>query len=435
MPRKRVTNWGNYPAVTANVHEGANVDELRDVVQKYESLIARGNGRCYGDSSLGENIVSTLKLNHFLSFDSGQGIIECESGVLFSDILNVIVPKGFFLPVTPGTKYITLGGAIAADVHGKNHHCEGSFSNHVVSLRILTSEGAVVSCSQDENPELFWQTCGGMGLTGIIVSAKFRLKPIETTYIQQISHKVPDIDSVMRLFEDSADHTYSVAWIDCFGRKKNLGRSLLLLGEHALKNQLPPQLADEPLRVPLPSRLNLPVFVPVFSLNYASVKLMNSVYYHKHLSKKSEAVVHFDSYFYPLDGISHWNRAYGRQGFVQYQFVLPKETSYDGLIEILERIERSGQGSPLAVLKLFGEQDPNAVMSFPREGYTLALDFKVNEKVFTLLDELDELVLRHGGRIYLAKDARMNSEIFHKTYSKIVHSNRFRSAQSTRLDF
>ena len=435
MPREKVANWGNFPSIEANVTESSDITEIQGFVGQQSSLIARGNGRCYGDSSLNTNIFSTLKLNKFLSFDSAEKTLECESGVLLSDILDVIVPRRFFLPVTPGTKFITLGGAIAADVHGKNHHCEGSFVDHLVDLHLMTATGETFRCSREENAELFWMTCGGMGLTGIILSAKFRLKPIETSYIRQVSHKARDIDHVMRLFEESGSYTYSVAWIDCFALKKNLGRSILRLGEHGDEAGLPAALKNDPLRLAPKTGVNLPFFFPAFSINYASVKVANFLYYHAQMSERRENFEHFDHYFYPLDGIHHWNRVYGQKGLVQYQFVLPKENSYDGLKTILEKIAQSGQGSSLAVLKLFGKQNPNSVMSFPMEGYTLALDFKVNRQVFGLLNELDEIVVKNSGRLYLAKDARMSPDIFHGSYSKIVASNTFRSAQSTRLAF
>ena len=413
MPHKKVTNWGNFPTIEANVTESSNITEIQTLVNLQKSLIARGNGRCYGDSSLGDNIFSTLKLNKFLSFDPERKTIECESGVLLSEILDVIVPKRCFLPVTPGTKFITLGGAVAADVHGKNHHCEGGFADHVLHIDLLTDSGTIMRCSRDENADLFWQTCGGMGLTGIILSSKIKLKSIETSYIRQVSHKAADIDDVMRLFEESGNYTYSVAWLDCFAGKKHIGRSILRLGEHGGVDELPAGLKKDPLRLAKKEGLNLPFYFPVFSVNYPTVKALNFLYYHRQWGEIAKNYEHFDRYFYPLDGIHHWNRIYGRRGFVQYQFVLPKVNSYDGLIKILEKIERSGQGSPLAVLKLFGKQNPNAVMSFPIEGYTLALDFKVNPEVFRLLNELDEIVLTHNGRLYLAKDARMSADVFH----------------------
>ncbi|MEJ7848561.1 MAG: FAD-binding oxidoreductase [Pyrinomonadaceae bacterium] len=433
MPRKTVTNWGNYPAVEANVTESSEISDIRSLVENANTLIARGNGRCYGDSSLGPNIFSTLKLNRILSFDTQTNTLECEAGVMLNEILEVFVPKGFFLPVTPGTKFITVGGAVAADVHGKNHHSEGSFSEHLLSFQLLTESGEIVSCSKDENAGLFWQTCGGMGLTGIILSARFKLKTIETSFIRQITHKAASLEKVMELFEKSANSTYSVAWIDCLARGKTLGRSMLMLGEHANYDELPIKLQKNALAAKSGNSLTIPFNFPTFSLNKASVKAFNFAYYYRQFAQNSENFVHYESFFYPLDGINNWNRIYGRKGFLQYQFVLPTHNSFDGLTKILKRIEQSGQGSFLAVLKLFGKPNPNAVMSFPIEGYTLALDFKVSPKVFRLLDELDEIVAEFSGRVYLAKDARMSAVFFHKTYSNIVTSDIFISSQSERL--
>lgn len=431
MPRKSVTNWGNFPRVEATVTETSRLSEIADLVKKSDGLTIRGNGRSYGDASLGENIFSTLRLNKFLDFDAKNGEIECESGVLFSEILDVIVPRGFFLPVTPGTKFITLGGAIGSDVHGKNHHKEGSFASHIIHFDLLDERGETVRCSPES--ELFRKTCGGMGLTGIILSARFRLKPIETSYINQISIKSPNIDAAMKAFEENTAPTYSVAWLDCAARGKHLGRSMLQLGEHAEKCDLRPKFAADPLSLPSNEGPAVPIFMPTFALNPLTVKSFNTAYYNRQRAEKKNSVMHFDPFFYPLDGIRDWNKLYGKKGFVQYQFVLPLAKSHDGIVEILEKISRSGEGSPLAVLKLFGKSHPNAVMSFPMEGYTLALDFKVNDRVFRLLDELDELVMKHEGRIYLAKDARMKAETFRKTYENIVPSARFRSDQSNRL--
>lgn len=433
MQSKSVTNWGNFPTVEADVSTRADLASIKSLVEEHETLIARGNGRCYGDASLSANIFSTLKLNKFLSLDEKNQTLRCESGVLLSEILEVIVPKKLFLPVVPGTKFITVGGAIAADIHGKNHHVEGSFTEHLIDFQLLIETGEIVRCSPDENSELFRRTCGGMGLTGIILSAKFKLKKIETAFIRQLSQKAKNLDRAMRLFEQSESATYSVAWIDCLARGKNLGRSVLMTGEHARHEELPASSQKDSLSVAPPSLLKVPFYFPAFALNRLSVKAFNFLYYYKQLAERAENFVHYENFFFPLDGIRDWNRIYGRRGFVQYQFVLPKETSYEGLQKILRAIEKSGQGSFLAVLKLFGKANPNAAMSFPMEGFTLALDFKVNPKVFALLDRLDEKVEQYGGRIYLAKDARMSAEFFRKSYPQAVASKRFESLQSKRL--
>jgi decaprenylphospho-beta-D-ribofuranose 2-oxidase len=433
MVRKRICNWGLYPEVETEFIETSNVSAIRDIIASQEHLIARGNGRCYGDASLADTTLSTLRLNRFLAFDADLGEIECESGVLLSDVLDVIVPKGYFLPVTPGTKYVTVGGAIAADVHGKNHHAVGSFSEHTIEVRLLQEDGSIVTCGPSQNPELFWTTCGGMGLTGVILSARFRLKAIETSYMRQAARKAKDLHSAMQLFEDTSNSTYSVAWIDCFAGGQSFGRSILITGEHASPSELPPSFVNNPLKRAGMRSLNLPVFMPKFIVNRWTAKVFNSAYYYRDPKQHRETIVHFDPFFYPLDGVLNWNRVYGRKGFLQYQFVLPKQDSYQGLTKILTKIRDCGEGSPLAVLKLLGNSRPESLMGFPLEGYTLALDFKVNQRVFDLLDSLDQIVVDYGGRLYLAKDARMSPETFRASYPKALRSCRFMSIQSKRL--
>lgn len=433
MRSEKIANWGNFPRARAEVSTRAELPAIESFARENAPLIARGNGRSYGDASLGANVFSTLKLDKFLSLDEANQTLHCEAGVLLSDILALIVPRKLFLPVVPGTKFITVGGAIAADVHGKNHHSEGSFTEHLIDFKLLVETGEIVNCSREENFELFRRTCGGMGLTGIILAARFRLKKIETSFIRQLAQKAENLAAVMRLFEQEESATYSVAWIDCLARGRSLGRSILMTGEHARLADLPANLRADSLRVAAPSLLRVPFYFPAASLNRLSVKAFNFLYYRKQFSERTTSFVHYDTFFFPLDGIRDWNRIYGRAGFVQYQFVLPKEKSCEGLQKILRSIEKSGEGSFLAVLKLFGEQNRDAAMSFPMKGYTLALDFKVNEKVFRLLDRLDETVAEYGGRIYLAKDARMSAEFFRKSYPQAVASKRFESMQSKRL--
>ncbi|MFN3403248.1 MAG: FAD-dependent oxidoreductase [Cytophagaceae bacterium] len=437
-----VSNWGNYPRLECGFFEPSNQDLLCSKVDQLPSVIARGNGRCYGDSALGENIISTLKLNKILSFDLNLGIITCQAGVLLSDILEVTVPKGFFLPVTPGTKFITVGGALASDIHGKNHHSEGCFSDHVHSFDLLLSNGKVVSCSKESTPDLFWLTAGGMGLTGIILSVTFKLKPIETAYIRQESIKAKNLQEIMELFEESENWTYTVSWIDCLAKGKHIGKSIMMRGEHASRAEL--GKISDPLVLKKKLKLNVPIELPDFTLNSFSVNAFNFLFYNKQQKRFIKNFPGYDSFFYPLDSIDNWNRIYGKSGFTQYQFVIPKEASKEGLTKILNKIAESGEGSFLAVLKLFGKANSDAILSFPFEGYTLALDFRINKKVFALLDELDKIVFDYGGRLYLTKDVRMSPEFFEKTYGdkkqeflaklkKAVPDNKFNSVQSIRL--
>lgn len=434
----KVTNWGNYPVIDATVHSPSTIEEAKKVVLSSNEIIARGLGRCYGDSSLNHTILSTLRLNHILEFDEQTGIITCEAGVSLAEILEAFVPRGWFLPVTPGTKFVTVGGAIASDVHGKNHHVAGSFSNHVHSIKILLSDGSIVSCSKTEQPDLFWATCGGMGLTGVILEATFQLKKIQTAYIRQRIIKVRNIDEAVEQFEKNQHWTYSMAWIDCLSVDKQLGRSAVILGEHATTDEIRHRFSD-PLKPKRHFSASVPIFFPDFVLNTFSVKLFNFARYSTYIS--GDSFVDYEPFFYPLDAILEWNKIYGKRGFTQYQFVIPKSNSTEGLKYILQRIAESGEGSFLAVLKLFGKQE--GILSFPQEGYTLALDFPLTQNALSLFNELDYLVTQLGGRLYLTKDVRMKKEIFEKGYKnsslfielkkKYDSQMKFHSLQSRRI--
>ncbi len=320
----KISNWGNYPTIDSHVSDFTATGELKQIISSTDNCISRGLGRCYGDSALNETIASTINFKRFLGFDANTGILTCESGVSLYEILDIFVPQGWFLAVTPGTKYVSVGGAIASDVHGKNHHKSGSFSSHLLSMDILLSKGEVVSCSRDENPELFWNTCGGMGLTGVILKASIQLVRIETTFIRETSIRAGNLEEIMRLFENSEDWTYSVAWIDCLAPKNQLGRSILMLGEHAKLAELDGiRKYAGPMKLPNKMILNVPMFFPNFTLNSLSIKAFNGIFYHKHYSRKKEQLIDYDSYFYPLDSILNWNRMYGRQGFTQYQMEMP----------------------------------------------------------------------------------------------------------------
>lgn len=428
---QKVTNWGNYPVVEKEVKSEDSLQKIREFILKNNEIIARGNGRCYGDAALAEHIFSTRRLNKFISFDRLNGIIECESGVLLSEILEVIVPQGYFLYVTPGTKFITVGGAIASDVHGKNHHSEGCFSGWVTEFSIMNEKGTVLTCSRTENSGLFWSTVGGMGLTGIILSAKLKLKNIETAYIKQESIKAENLDEIFKLFEESEDWTYNVAWIDCLQKGKNIGRSILMRGEHALKAELPTNLRENPLRLKQRFIPTIPFYLPTFVLNAFTVKLFNLLYFQKQRKKEMHSFVDYETFFYPLDIVSDWNKIYGKAGFIQYQMVIPKEKGKEGLQKILNVIANSGNGSFLAVLKLFGKNNPEAYNSFPLEGYTLALDFKMNNRLKKLVSELDAIVEEFGGRIYLTKDSMSRPSL--TNYLQNVKNPKFVSLQQKRI--
>lgn len=437
---KRLANWGNYPVISCDETTFTQVDQVEDMISSHSSIIARGNGRCYGDASLATNSISTLKFDKVLQFDTETGVFECQSGITLDQILSIVVSKGWFLPVTPGTKFITVGGAVASDVHGKNHHAEGSFSNHIIDMDVITGKKETLTCSKELLPDLFWATCGGMGLTGVITRVKFGLKKIETAYIKQKQIKAQNLDELIRLFEEYNQYTYSMAWIDCLQKGDSFGRGILIVGEHATKEELTSQQQAAPLNLPEKRPLSVPFNFPSFALNTLTVKAFNWLYYAKNTKREINNVIPYEPFFYPLDAILHWNRGYGKAGFVQYQFVLPLDKK-EGLVEILKRISDAGLGSFLAVLKVFGHQDD--LISFPRQGYTLALDFPVRKGLFAFLDELDAVVLQYGGRLYLSKDARMKKEVFWQSYpnaqrfAEIVKAyngdNIFHSVQSERL--
>ncbi|WP_343661582.1 FAD-binding oxidoreductase [Chryseobacterium sp.] len=428
---QKVTNWGNFPVVEKEMRSEDSFKKIKEFVLSHNEVIARGNGRCYGDASLGESIFSTKKLNKFISFDRLNGIIECESGVLLSDVLEIAVPQGYFLYVTPGTKFVSVGGAIASDVHGKNHHTEGCFSEYVIEFKLMTENGEIITCSREENEEKFWATIGGMGLTGIILTARFKLKNIESAYIRQESIKAENLDEIFKLFDESENWTYTVAWIDCLQKGKNIGRSILMRGEHAFHHELPQSFSKTPLRLKKKLRPGVPFYFPGFVLNALTVKIFNWLYYKKQSKKEVKNFIDYETFFYPLDAINDWNKIYGKSGFVQYQMVIPKEEGKEGMKRILEAISKSGNGSFLAVLKLFGKNNPQAYNSFPMEGYTLALDFKVNSKLKKLIDQLDAIVQEFGGRIYLTKDSMSRSSL--TNYLKNIQNPKFVSLQHKRI--
>jgi FAD/FMN-containing dehydrogenase len=438
--KQKIANWGNYPVMESEMKSFSFDDQLEKLLATSDHVIPRGNGRCYGDASLAGNTISTLNYRRILSFDIVNGIFECQSGLTLDRILEVIVPKGWFLPVTPGTKFITVGGAVGSDVHGKNHHVDGSFSNHIVEMDVMVSDGSTIRCSATENYDLFEATCGGMGLTGMITRIKFSLKKIETSYIRQKQIKAHNLEELLQLFETYKHYTYSMAWIDCLTKGDQFGRGILIVGEHAAVGELNDAQRKKPLALPGKPKITFPFNLPSWVLNTFTVKAFNFLYYGKNLKKEINNVVPYEPFFYPLDAILHWNRGYGKKGFVQYQFVLPLAAK-NGLVEILKRISDEGLGSFLAVLKVFGKQE--SLISFPEEGYTLALDFPVRKGLFSFLDELDQIVLQYGGRLYMSKDARMKPEVLLQGYPGLTRfknivqkynpSAKFASIQSDRL--
>lgn len=430
----RVGGWGRFPVVDAEILVARSTADVGAALAG-GSLISRGLGRSYGDSSLGARMLDLTALDAFVDFDETTGALTVEAGVSLSAILSAMVPRGWFLPVTPGTRFVTVGGAIAADIHGKNHHKDGSFSDHVSTFKLVVASGETLIVSRESHPELFRATCGGMGLTGVIVEATVALRAITSSNIDETLIKAPTLDSALDAFDEYGDATYSVAWIDLLASGASLGRSLVMIGEHAV---------DGPLRVSPDSTLaTIPFAMPSALLNKVSVAAFNALYYERVRQPVSKHSVPFEPYFYPLDKAAEWNRLYGKQGLIQYQFVIPFGDGPSLLRAIIERISAAGLASPLAVLKLFGVGNDNH-LSFPMPGYTLALDFKATASALKLATELDELVIAASGRHYLAKDSRMTARTFQAGYERIPEFEAVRrqygaagvfvSAQSQRLE-
>lgn len=427
-----ISGWGGYPIQKAKVLTPISYSELQSQVKTQQSLISRGMGRSYGDSANAPFVLQTTYCDHFIAFDAKSGLLRVEAGITLLEILKIIVPQGWFLPVTPGTSYATLGGAIASDVHGKNHHVTGTFGQHVVSLDLLLGTGQIITTSPTKHADLFHATCGGMGLTGIILNSTIQLIPIKSAFINQKTIKANCIEAACEALESNNSSTYSVAWIDCLATGKNLGRSVIMLGEHADSGGLDLKVKDQ---------IIVPAHTPSFLLNSLTIKIFNSAFWAKAKHNKTQ-VIPLLPYFYPLDAVRGWNKIYGKSGFLQYQFVLPKKNLVANMTMILREIAQSGLGSFLSVLKQFGPANKN-LLSFPIEGYTLALDFKISESTIKLFSKLDEIVSGMGGKVYLTKDAVMQENFFKKTYPKwqefeIVRKKygaigKFASTQSIRL--
>lgn len=380
------------------------------------TCLAYGLGRSYGDSCLNSNgtILETVGQNHFISFDRKSGILCCEAGISLDEILKVIVPSGWFLPTTPGTKFITLGGAVANDIHGKNHHVVGSFGNNVIQLTLLRSDGRTLTSSPTENEDWFQATIGGLGLTGLITTVTIQLKKISSSYIDVNSIPFSNIDEFFEISkQQDKNYEHTVSWIDCLAKGENLGQGIYMGGNYSSNTK-------NSLNLHSPPKVSIPFEAPKWLLNPLNIKLFNTFYYNLQKMNSGQKNVHYDPFFYPLDKLNNWNKLYGRRGFYQYQSVIPQHNALEATREMLQEISKSKQGSFLAVLKTFGDIPPMGMLSFCRPGVTLALDFPNNgEKIHLLFERLDNIVHDAGGSLYPAKDARMSKEFFHNSHSKL----------------
>jgi decaprenylphospho-beta-D-ribofuranose 2-oxidase len=381
-------------------------------------VVARGLGRGYGDCAVAGG-GTTLSTRAMRSIAIREGVLEAEAGASLEEVVKAAIPQGWFVPVTPGTRFVSVGGAIASDIHGKNHHRDGTFGAHVEELELVLASGERRVVSPQHDARLFWATVGGMGLTGVITRARVRMMPIETSLMATVSHRVRNIDDLMAAMVRADDeYRYSVAWVDTLATKKSLGRAVLSLGDHARASDLSAKQRQNPLHYEPAQRVSAPSFVPNGVLNPLTVRAFNEAWYRKAPGKPKHSIDTMSAFFHPLDGVGDWNRIYGRAGFVQYQFVVP-DSAASLIPKVLERFADERVPAFLTVLKRFGEHNAG-MLSFPSRGWTLAVDIPAGvDDLDDTLDELDDDVVGAGGRIYLAKDSRMHPRHLAAMYPRL----------------
>jgi len=415
MISQKMKPWGNYPEPAQRVQTvGTNEDIVTHLDQSKSvghMTLFVGNGRSYGDSCLAQsgNAVRPSGLNQIIAADWDKGIIKAQAGILFSELLKIIVPKGWFFEVTPGSKFVTLGGAIANDVHGKNHHVQGTFGSCISRLALYRSSGETIECSRDTNADLFATTISGLGLTGVILWAEINLKPIASNAIETMSEKFETLEEFVEVSEKmEQDFEYVLAWIDYRSKDVNKCRGVVFAGRHS----------DKSVKEPSSRKFSVSITPPISLINNFSTWILNGLYYKIHARRKALEIVHYDKFFYPLDKIQHWNRVYGRKGFQQYQCVIPRNVAIHIIKEMLRLINTAGTGSFLSALKIFGDNKSPGLNSFPVEGLSLAIDFPQTSRLSILFPQLDELVHNSGGRLYPAKDAHMRGADFRRAYAQ-----------------
>ncbi len=420
-------SWGRYPMYNADVRSVHWQDQFPRVIDGvHHGALPVGMGRSYGDVCLLKDgtLVKTTGMNRLLAFDPATGVLTAEAGITLAKILDFSVPHGWFLPVTPGTKYVTLGGAIANDIHGKNHHVAGTFGCHVPQFELVRSDGTRLICSPTSNPDVYSATIGGLGLTGMMTWAQLRLKRIVSRQIEYEGIQFHGIDEFLDLTAQSQDIEYTVSWIDVTSTGKNFARGIFMQGDHVeIPSELKPSVAP---------KLTFPFELPGWVLNGASVGLFNTLFFKKQMKQRVTKLMDYEPFFYPLDAVLKWNKMYGRRGLLQFQYAIPWEHAREGTIAILHEVAKSGLASFLAVLKAFGDVPSPGMMSFPKPGITLALDFPIKPgKSFALFDRLAEMTQEFGGRLYPAKDARMTAGQFQAFYPQWQRFARYKDPALT----
>lgn len=424
MKKEKLLSWGRYPNHPQTPHgvhwRNSLFEDLNKLTSVYGSTLAYGKGRSYGDSCLATSncVIDTQGLDRFISVDWATGVVQAEAGVTLQEVLKLAIPRGWFLPVTPGSQYVTLGGALANDVHGKNHHVRGTFGCYVHRFSLVRSDKPEAICSVEENTELFAATIGGLGLTGVIAWVELQLMPIQSSQMDTTSIRFDSLHEFFLLSNElDQNHEYTVAWIDCLAKGSNLGRGIFMAANHAQTG---------PLKFCMQKKITVPLAPPVSIMNRYTLQLFNQTYYNRHKVGRQQKLLNYDPFFYPLDRILKWNLLYGKKGFQQYQCVIPQNYAEDAMHELLKVIAQERCGSFLAVLKQCGEKKSPGLMSFPMSGVSLALDFPQTEDLRQLFITLDKITREAGGRLYPAKDAHMTGEDFRHFYPHWIQVERLR---------
>jgi decaprenylphospho-beta-D-ribofuranose 2-oxidase len=417
---QNLAGWGRYPTFTGLATRPERRSDVKAALfdRGDAPVLAFGLGRSYGDAALIRDgrAILTRRLDRIIDFDPSTAWLRCEAGVSIKELIDLFVPRGFFPPVVPGTQFVTLGGALANDIHGKNHHLDGTFADHVRKVEVLTASGEIVTCDAETEPALFWATVGGLGLTGVILAMDLRLCPIDSPFIEMESIRVENLDHFFEVNAESSSFTHTVSWIDSVTSGSSLGRGIYMRGRHAPAGTPASSSLLNRAATAISPLLDVPINGPSWLMNNITMRAFNVAYFRKHPKGTLSAVTHYEPFFFPLDFVRNWNRIYGKRGMLQYQLVVPHDPDHRAVREVLDTVTQAGMASFLSVIKEFGN-DVHGGLSFPAPGVTLALDFpNCGQSLLEMLDRLDSIVATAGGRVYLGKDARLTRPVFRRMY-------------------